>query len=68
LTTVPRLSTELFISFDLLLFVHNTFYINLLRFTVGEDNEKHGDYTPGIFQLPRSSKLRIITSLGSKFG
>ena len=61
LTTIPRLSTEWFISFDLTLFVTQSSFVNIIQCTTGRGN--HGDRTPSVFQGPGSSKLYIYSSI-----
>jgi len=56
LTTIPRLSTEWFISFDLTLHVIYTTYLNLIHLSGGD-----GDRIHSLFQRPKSSKLGIST-------
>jgi len=67
LTIIPRLSTEWFVSFDVILFTTQPFYINLIHFTIGENIQKHGDRIPAVFQQPGTSRLHITTSLGSNY-
>ena len=63
LTTIPRLSTEWFISFDFTIFATQRFFINLIHFTLGENNNQYGNRIPAVFQSPRSSKLYISSSI-----
>jgi len=64
LTTVRRLSTEWFISFDVILFTTNRFYVNLIHFTNGKDDKQHGDRVPAVFQIRGTSILHIVLSVG----
>ena len=64
LTTIPRLSTEWFISFDLIMFATQNYFINLIHFTIGENNNQYGDRIPAVFQSPESRKLHFTSSIG----
>ena len=65
-TTIPRLSTEWFISFDLTIFSTQDYFINLIRFTIGGNNNQHGDRIPAVFQNPGSRKLHFTSSIGDR--
>ena len=64
LTTIPRLSTEWSVSFDVTLSAINADWVNLFHFTIGENAKKHGDRTPAVFQPPHKTSLVIALSIG----
>ena len=67
LTTIPRLSTEWSVSFDVTLSTINTGWVNLFHFTIGQDVGKHGDRTPAVFQHPHKTHLTIASSIGADY-